>query len=192
MSSTSNHTSHAMRPSLVEAVQLEYLVVRGPGTHVGSESSRRMSARRSPRIATTSRWYRDQADLQIPLQFRRPLARQNITDSAGKPTIFRRLSTETLGCEQPLDFVPGPTDLISGYGALTCAHARVVRRTFAASVDVGGVGNSGSPRTARALSTSAPAPFRSYRSAACSAAARAPMVSPAAPNTIASVRHASP
>ena len=150
--------------------QLEHLVLRRPGTHVCSAHLQPHESKRSPRTARTVWRYAHHARFQItPLSWRHSL---DGTSIRAKPTIFRRLSTETAGANSSLDFVPGLA--IDGIDQAGCPLARKRCRVRQAALRVGPGRRPRPPSMRRAFSASAAAPFRSYRPTARSAAARAP------------------
>ena len=183
MSSMSKNTCSAIRPSSSRPYTWSNSSCGDPGLTSAVPTSSRVRARRSPRTATL-------LDGDAPLDLTKtsylagPFARRNI-EPLLKPTIFRRLSMKTSGAMSSSNS--------SHASRSTAASSRAIARTHAlSSSTLGGFGWSWDRREiphakdARALSASAAAPFRSYRSTARSAAARAPAASPAAPKTVAS------
>ena len=189
MSSMSNTTCIAIRPSSSRPNRLSNSSRGAPGLVSAVPSSSRVRARRSPRTAIDSIRCApaDSREAVLP-----HVAIRETEDRLGEADYLPATLDEDIWSRTSARPRPRLRDRSSLHLVASLARTRCPVRTLGASGAAGAAGTSRSPRMPRAFSASAAAPFRSYSPTARSAAARAPAASPAAPNTVASARQASP
>ncbi len=191
MSSMSNHTCSAIRPSSSRPTQLEQLVMRRPRARVCSAE---LQSGESQALASHGDNDCDRCCI-APISRRRLASRGQSLDGRSirvKPTYLPATLDEDVGCVQLLDLVPGFAIESSLQRCRTLARTRCPARRSALRVEPG------RPEDVARREGAAPFPqvpqHLSARTGptARSAAARAPAASPAALSTVASARQASP
>ena len=181
------HHLYRDSPFVIEAEQLEQLVTRCPRARV--RSAELQSGESQPLAA-----HCDQLDsVRTAPTSKSVLPRLAICpteDQSGRSRLFCDDSRRILCCVQMARTRPTRRGRRPPLSSEAPARTRCPARRSAPRVSR--AAGTSTPRSPRAFSASAAAPFSSYSLTARSAAACAPATSPAAPNTVASARQASP
>ncbi len=149
----------------------------------------RVRARRSAPDGDNHMVVPDETNLVETLRFACPFLRPK--GDPREANDFSPAPHGDIGREQALELVPGLT-VHSRVQLGECPDASILRLVDRQVELCRGVGQDALAEKATRLFSKCRSTFRSYSSAARSAAARAPAESPPAPNTVARARHASP